>query len=84
MRYSCETSSYLLASHLLSWEFWLLNISPVFPGLVQTRSGVIFNTVSCLTRNDIMVSSGGLLVVAAETTGSTGMSTSGGKPAAID
>ena len=29
---SCET--YLLASDLLSWEFWLVKHSPVFPSLV--------------------------------------------------
>lgn len=40
--------------------------------------------MSCLTHNGVLVSSGGLLVVVAETSGSTGMSTSGGKAAVID
>lgn len=78
----CSATCWLLiCSH---GNFSWLNIGPVFPGLVQTHSGVIFNQVSCVSRNGILVSSGGLFVVAAWATGSPGMSASARRSAVVD
>lgn len=60
----CSATCWLLIC--FHGNFSWLNIGPVFPGLVQTHSGVIFNQVSRLVltniRNGILVSSGGLFV----------------------
>lgn len=80
MKYSATCWLLICFHGNFSW----LNIGPVFPGLVQTHGGVIFNKVSCVTRKGILVSSGGLFMVAVWTTGSPGMSASARRSALVD